>query len=884
MVFVFDNNGGNAYFRVMKRIIGSCLASSIFALATPCASADTTVYFVGNDPVADELYQWLADHIAEDIVPGQFTDGAPAVDPNDVVIITRSTNSANYAGSAAEIDSWNNLPCKVFVANAFMVMGSRWGWIDSGTIATASADGFETNLVEPGDPVFTGITSNPADLYVDAFNVVIDSPIGGGTLLADHSSGIVGVRYAAGSALATTTPNGFPVTQTTHAGDRIYFALPSDETALTADGLAVLKNIMVHELGLTLMKEHPTTAGAPIGEGLPTGVFGYQHFKLNHGLSGNDTGPADDKDGDGFANLVEFAFGLDPTIPDSPGEGLSAGIAESTGDIEISYRRRNDAPHIEQNIESSNDLRNWDPYTPGQTEVESITHAVERVKATVNNTGIDRRFFRLSIDLDDAEIGSVITIDDQSEFDTYKNHAFEPGDVILFKRGRIFSGMFAPQGSGTADQPIRIASHGEGAMPIINAMGVNKAAIHLKNVEYWEIHNIEVTNTDGTDNHQGVIMGIYVETDDDRPNTVMNHIHIKHCYVHDVNGITLDSDPDDAKGHGGIHVHTFGTIPTMIHDLRIVGNTVERTGGVGIATNSSFNRVNIDQIDHLWTGVYIAHNFISNTSRNNMIIRQSLDPLVEYNVLANSSRHNTGHSLFNFHTVGLVAQHNEAYGNTGEGGRDRGGFDADWNSRDTTFQYNYSHDNLWFIGIMKRWNKGVDVRYNISQNDQEGFIFFGFDNDTECEDIRIHNNVYYAGPGITGAQFVAENRKPHNTKFYNNIFYFANGGFYGSGMDSMQNVEFSHNAYFGIPAHPSDANAVTADPMMVAPGTGRMNIDMTDPGRLDGYRLQPGSPCINAGRSGGTAYRFGDRDFWGNPVPAGGGIDIGVHEFQPESE
>lgn len=845
---------------------------------------EATVYFVGNDPISDELYLWLSDNFAENIVAGQFTAGAPAAGPDDVVVITRSTNSADYANTAAEIDSWNALPCKVFLANSYIARGSRWGWISSGTITTATSAGSETNLVAPADPIFSGIPSNPADLYVNPFDVVINSPIGGGTLLAAHSAGIVGVRYAAGSALATTTPNGFAVTRTTHAGARIHFALPSNETALTENGMTVLKNIMVNELGLTPMKRRPTTAGAPIAEGLPTGVFGYEHFKLNHGLGGSDSIAADDKDGDGFANLLEFAFGLDPTIADPGSEGLTAGFAESTGDFGISFRRRNDAPHLEYIMESSNDLQEWEPCTPGQAgvEQESITHAVKRVKATVNTAVSDLRLFRLGIDLDDAEIHSVITIDNQADFDACQTRTFEPGDLILFKRGQIFSGMFAPQGSGTASQPIRIASYGEGAMPIINALGVNKAAIHLKNVEYWEVHNIEVTNTDGTDNHQGKINGIYVETDNNRPHTVMNHIHIKHCHVHDVNGITLDSHPDEAKGHGGIHVHTFGTIPTMIHDLRIVGNTIERTGGVGIGTNSGFNGVNTNEIGHLWTGVYIAHNFISNTSRNNMIIRQSLNPLIEYNVLANSSRHNTGHSLFNFHTVGFTAQHNEAYGNTGAGGMDRGGFDADYNARDTTFQYNYSHDNLWFIGIMKRWNKTVDVRYNISQNDRHGFIFFGFDNDTACENVRIYNNVYYAGPGITGAQFVAENRKPHNTRFYNNIFHFANGGSYGSGMNTMQNVQFSHNAYFGIPAHPGDANAVTTDPMMVAPGSGRTNIDMTDPGRLAGYGLKPGSPCIDAGRSNGAGYVFGGRDFWGNPVPAGAGIDIGVHEFQPE--
>jgi hypothetical protein len=46
---------------------------------------------------------------------------------------------------------------------------------------------------------------------------------------------------------------------------------------------------------------------------------------------------------------------------------------------------------------------------------------------------------------------------------------------------------------------------------------------------------------------------------------------------------------------------------------------------------------------------------------------------------------------------------------------------------------------------------------------------------------------------------------------------------------------------------------------------------------LDGYRLKPGSPCIDSGSAINTN---GARDFWGNPVPnAGGTTDRGAHEF-----
>lgn len=626
-----------------------------------------------------------------------------------------------------------------------------------------------------------------------------------------------------------------------------------------------------------------TTAGAPILEDLPSGVFGYSHFKLNHGLSGPDSAGIHDPDGDGISNFLEFAYGLDPLTADASSEKLSIGNVAS-GRLELTFRRRDDAPHLSYLVESSTDLQTWAPYMPANTpsRIERISYSVKKNISIIDTATVDPHFFNLKVVLNDSAINTVTTIDSQADFDTFKTSTFLPGDLILLKRGQIFSGMFAPLGSGTATRPIRIASYGEGPMPIINALGVNKAAVHLKNVQYWEVHNLEVTNTNGSNLHQGKIMGIYVETDNARPASVMNHLHIKGCYVHDVNGRTLDSDPDEAKRHGGIQVNTYGTSigRTRIHDLQIVGNTVEKTGGIGIELDSDFNSVQTGSISFLWTSVYVAQNYVNDTDRNNMIIRDSLNPLVEYNVLANSSRENTGHSLFNFHTVGLTAQHNEAYGNIGSGS-DRGGYDADYNAQDTTYQYNYSHDNMWAFGIMKKWNKRVDIRYNISQNDRSGFVFYGFDADTECEDVRIYNNVYFNNPAFAGAQFVAGNRKPHNTKFYNNLFNFSSGGFYGSGMNSMVNTEFSHNAYRGIPARLADTNAVTLDPMLMNPRSGGTNVDMTDPNRLLGYRLKPGSPLINAGKSSGTGYVFGARDFWGNPVPAGSGIDIGVHEFQP---
>ena len=111
--------------------------------------------------------------------------------------------------------------------------------------------------------------------------------------------------------------------------------------------------------------------------------------------------------------------------------------------------------------------------------------------------------------------------------------------------------------------------------------------------------------------------------------------------------------------------------------------------------------------------IYGQMYIVNFTGRNNIIARVSKDAIYERNTLANSSRYSTGHSIFCFNTDRIKIQFNEAYGNVGEGGIDRGGFDADYNCVNTFIQYNYSHDNLWFCGIMKKRNRNVVIRYNL---------------------------------------------------------------------------------------------------------------------------------------------------------------------------
>lgn len=228
-----------------------------------------------------------------------------------------------------------------------------------------------------------------------------------------------------------------------------------------------------------------------------------------------------------------------------------------------------------------------------------------------------------------------------------------------------------------------------------------------------------------------------------------------------------------------------------------------------------------------------------------------------------------------------------------KGTKDGQGFDSDYNCRNTTFQYNYSHDNdggfmlicgpsisSWSVGTI-----GTVIRYNISQNDRNRIFHISGDS---VRNTYIYNNVIFVGPDldIPIVLYTEWGGWPDNTHFYNNIFYVEGTAryCYGDGRNkdgtykhkpgfghSTNNV-FANNVFYGNHINPpKDPNAITADPMLVAPGRGRIRLDS-----LGGYKLKDGSPCIGAGL---PVKDNGGRDFRGNQLPDVNAPDISAHQF-----
>ena len=454
---------------------------------------------------------------------------------------------------------------------------------------------------------------------------------------------------------------------------------------------------------------------------------------------------------------------------------------------------------------------------------------------------------------------------------------FLPGDAILFKSGGSWVGTLSPKGSGATNNPIVINSYGNGPKPLIDGNAATDA-VYLNNQEFWEINNLEVVNDATTDAER---RGIHIAAAN---YGTVNHVHIKNCFIHKIRGRLSTSDGDSiAKRTGGIIVETTSdsSTATRFNDVLIEGNVIQTVRNQGIVAASNRNGNSDTPGTASWlarkvTNLIIRSNTISDVTKNALILRLAdASCLVEGNVCFDTATLDTGNTMFTASCDGAVFQYNEGYRNHAgpTGDHDGSLYDADLRSFNITFQYSYSHDNA--HGLFWDYNSGSDtniiVRYNISRNDQGNiFAFSGSGSGTPT--VFIYNNTIYL-PVTNSAQKIVDDRSSgHRYYLTNNIFYNLNSNatwnFTGGNTRS-----FDRNTFYGQhPAsEPVDAHKLTNNPALVAPGSGGYGL-----ATLGGYKLLPGSPCID---SGVIIPNSGGRDYFGNAVPFNGLTDRGASEW-----
>jgi len=440
-------------------------------------------------------------------------------------------------------------------------------------------------------------------------------------------------------------------------------------------------------------------------------------------------------------------------------------------------------------------------------------------------------------------------------------HTFQGGDQILFKAGTRYVGQLKPQGSGQLvdgqPRPIVIGRFGSGAQPRIDAEGRHLDAVLLRNVEFWELQDLEITNL-GT-NRQPWQTGVRIVSDGFGK---MRHIRLRNLFVHDVNG-----DLRKNREGCGIYFESRGGNGSHFDDLLIENCHLVRTDRNGICQRTAGGARSLR--------VVIRGNRLEDIGGDGIKPWGSNGALVEHNTLRGGrTRCDDGAAgIWPFDCDDTVIQFNEVSGMKGI--KDGQGFDSDYRCRRSLFQYNYSHDNEGGFMLIctpgTSYNEDTVIRYNLSQNDglntARVFHFGGGPKNT-----KVYNNTIYVGPkqDLPLLLFTEWNKGNANgTKFFNNIFYVDGRVTYEWGKST--NTVFENNVFFGNHMGlPRDLRAITNRPPLANPGSGRDGF-----AKLAGYQLHS-VPGFMRGR---VVPDNGGRDFFGNTVPAQEAPCLGAAEY-----
>jgi hypothetical protein len=427
---------------------------------------------------------------------------------------------------------------------------------------------------------------------------------------------------------------------------------------------------------------------------------------------------------------------------------------------------------------------------------------------------------------------------------------FTPGSRLLLRAGSEFAGPLNLRGSGAPGRPCTVGKYGPGPLPHIAVGPGGPPVVSLVNTAYWEVGDLELS---------GGIIGVYLWVKD---TGLTRHHHFRRLDIHDILGSTTGDD-------GGFLLKREGE-DTWFDDLLVEGCTIRHADRNGILLTDYPTASD----KHHSTRVVLRGNHLQDIGGDGIFILGCDGAVIEDNVVRYAHQR-VGRRPGERACAGIwphrcndtLIQRNEV-SHTAVGGLtvwDSEGFDDDCSCRRTIFQYNYSHDNAGGFLLICGGPRGTIARYNVSQND--GVATFTAESDG-TGDALVHNNTIYVGPELSVVLIRNTFGKPDGIRFANNIIYAAGTVVHSPG--GITGLSFDHNAFLGRHENrPADPNAIVADPLLAAPGTGAEGF-----ASLAGYRLRPLSPCRAAGVAIPGSPR---RDFWGHRPPAGLPPSIGAN-------
>ncbi len=349
---------------------------------------------------------------------------------------------------------------------------------------------------------------------------------------------------------------------------------------------------------------------------------------------------------------------------------------------------------------------------------------------------------------------------------------FKPGDRILLRAADTWHEQLAPRSSGLVAAPIGFDRYGDGPRPRLEGQGTIEDVVLLRNVQQIEVHNLEITNHGA---EPAARRGVHIVLDNFG---TAQHIVVAGLYIHDVNGT------NEKKDNGGIIFSTNGPVtPSRFDDLRIEDNIVWKVDRSAIAGQSYHWPRN-----HWFPSLHVVirGNYVDDIGGDGIVPWATVGALVEYNIARNCNRRansfNAG--IWQWSTDNTLLQFNEA--SSTHDTRDGEGFDSDYNSRGTIFQYNYSHDNEGGFMLIcspgqrnpaqNIGNTGTIVRHNISHNDRTRIFHI-----SAVSHVVVEENAIYVGPDLDVQMVLTSNWSgwADDVLFTKNLFYVDGVARYG---------------------------------------------------------------------------------------------------------
>ena len=361
-----------------------------------------------------------------------------------------------------------------------------------------------------------------------------------------------------------------------------------------------------------------------------------------------------------------------------------------------------------------------------------------------------------------------------------------PGDQVLLECDSVFEDQFLHiRARGSADQLIKIASYGEGNLPVIHANGQGiwyqdygvsldsvthvssgyvSSAVLLYDADHIILQDIEITN-----GAQDLIGEDYYASDKmDRSGVAvvaknggtLTNITLRGLHIHDVQGNVYNKH----MNNGGIYITAFQpdneekTGVARYKDITIEDCFLYQVSRWGIAVgytyqHSQFKETELEDELFLKYGhenLVIRNNYVKDAGGDGITPMYALRPLIEHN------------------TTDSVAQEMNDYSYPYPRGR-MGKVAAaiwPWKCKDALFRYNEAVDTrLNQDGMAYDADSGDGTRYeyNYSRQNEGGCVMF-------CLEQSIHNtfenNVSYDDLGGT----ISPSKNPDayiaNNKFY----------------------------------------------------------------------------------------------------------------------